>query len=106
MNTAANKQQNILRRSMAILVSMWLVFGVILSAFFISAEYDHDCTGDECPICQIITVCENFVKNAGTALAVVTALFAVIFAAVRALVKECDELLVDTLITRKVRLNN
>lgn len=106
MNLTDNRQQNILRRSMAALICLWLVCGVVFSVFFVSNEYDHDCSGDECPICQIITVCENFVKNISGGLILAVAALAAVLVVAGACVKDSADIIADTLITQKVRLNN
>ncbi|MCC8016678.1 MAG: hypothetical protein LIO43_04835 [Clostridiales bacterium] len=55
-----------------------IVFVVMLySALYIAAEADHDCVGDNCPICAQINVCQNTLKN--LSLAVCAAVFAAAF---------------------------
>ena len=87
-------------------LSLLMLAVMLLSAFFIAADADHDCTGEDCPICECIEQCEHLFVHAadGTAervsalLPVVMILFcAVLFAAA---VPQ------QTLVSGKVRLNN
>ena len=59
---------------------MLLVF-VLFSAFCIAAEADHDCCGEDCPICACIQMCENTLRGnkSGTAVQV-SVLIPVLFA--------------------------
>lgn len=57
-----------------------LMLGILaFSAFFIAAEADHDCSGDDCPICMVLQQCENTVRNiaSGDAAAAVSAVLVV-----------------------------
>ena len=40
------------RRSVLSLAAVFVViFVVLISSFFVAAETNHDCTGEDCPIC-------------------------------------------------------
>ena len=58
-------------RRIALLFAMTLVFAVLFSVVFVVAEANHDCSGEDCPICCQMTVCENTLRAAGFAAAVV-----------------------------------
>lgn len=93
-------------KSVAALVGVVLLLGVLFSDFYIASEYNHDCVGDECPICQYVAECEAFVEQvtAGVAFVVVTAL---VFVVSGVLIKLfCRESFSTTLVSCKVRLNN
>ena len=84
---------------------MMLVF-VLFSAFYIAAEADHDCCGDDCPVCSCIRNCENTLRGIGEGAAlqlsaVITVLFVLLIAAVLA-----AAIPQETPVSRKVRLNN
>ncbi len=94
------------KRIAAGIMGIMMLVIVLFSAFYIAAEANHDCTGEDCPICACIQQCENILRRVseGTASelsAVIPVFFILFFAAcfVAALPQE-------TLITRKVRLNN
>ena len=43
---------------------LMLVF-VLLTVFFIAHEAHHDCTGEDCPVCAAIRLCEGVLRFAG-----------------------------------------
>ena len=46
----------------AILCGM-VVFAVLFSAVFIAMEADHDCSGENCPVCACLQLCEQFLHR-------------------------------------------
>ena len=94
------------KRASAGVLAMLLLFIMLFSAFFISAETGHDCTGEDCPICESIQHCENTLHqiSGGTgpaAAGLIPAVFILIIASLFSI-----ELLQETPVTEKVRLNN
>lgn len=65
------------KRIAALLLAVTVLFVMLYSALFIAAETDHDCVGENCPICYQINVCQNTLKN--LSLAVCAAAFAAAF---------------------------
>ena len=65
------------KRIAALLLAVTILFVMLYSALFIAAEADHDCVGENCPICYQINVCQNTLKN--LSLAVSAAAFAAAF---------------------------
>lgn len=79
---------------------------VLFSAFHIAAEADHDCTGNDCPVCACIRQCESTLRGIGggiTVLSCAAVPFLLFLLAAPVLVAAVSS---DTLISRKVRLNN
>ena len=59
------------RRSvLSLAVVFAVIFVVLISSFFVAAETNHDCTGEDCPVCACIHQAEQNLKNLGTGLAV------------------------------------
>ncbi len=88
------------------IIAFMMLVVILFSVFFIAAEARHDCSGENCPICACIQQCENTLNQLGDGIVcqadvIIPAiiLFAAIFFSARTF---CQ----DTLITRKVRLNN
>lgn len=83
-----------------------LLVAVLFSAFYIAAEADHDCCGEDCRICVCLRQCRNTLQRFGigaaarhaAALPVTVLLFAAMIV-IAAFGKE-------TLISEKVRLNH
>ncbi len=84
---------------------LMLVF-VLFSAFYIAAEANHDCSDDDCPVCACVRMCENTLRGVGGTTRVrsvpVAPVILVFFAAglVVAAVSH------DTLVSRKIRIND
>ncbi|MCR4819046.1 MAG: hypothetical protein K5841_08840 [Fretibacterium sp.] len=68
------------RRLISCFIAALFVFVILSSLFFIVLEADHDCTGEHCPVCHQINICERALKS-GFAVAVLVApvLLGVIF---------------------------
>lgn len=95
-----------LKKSIAVFVGAMLFLGVILSNLYVAEELVHDCTGEECPICQTIAECEAFVSRISTGLIVIAAAFAIGLILCKEIRIFCKEVLFETPISNKVRLNN
>lgn len=50
-------------RAMAILLSTLLFLSVLVSTLFIVKELDHECVGENCPICYQISMCVDILKT-------------------------------------------
>ena len=87
-------------------LSVLLLVTVLFSALFPAMEANHHCHGEDCPICSCIAMCEKTLRVLGDGgILLVFAVFHVLFLAlsVSSAVKDS---LVQTLVSRKVRLNN
>ena len=96
-----------LKSRIAVFLSSLLLLVTMLSAvLLIAAEAEHDCTGDDCPICACIRQCETClsVLSGGCTGAFSFIAFGtfVIFIAKAAK----DTFKSTTLVTQKVRLND
>lgn len=65
------------KRIISLVVAVAVFFVMLYSALYIAAEANHDCVGENCPICYQISVCENTLKN--LSLAVCAAVFSAAF---------------------------
>ena len=43
-----------------------VLFIVLFSSFYICAEADHHCSGEDCPVCACIQICENVIRQMGS----------------------------------------
>ena len=52
-------------------VSLWLALlllaSLCLSAFFLHADFDHDCSGEDCPVCAVIQIARTNFQNLNSA---------------------------------------
>ena len=54
----ANRKKNI-----AVIACVLFVFVTLASLFYIAKEENHQCTGEDCPICACIRQAKQIVKN-------------------------------------------
>ncbi|MBQ7372040.1 MAG: hypothetical protein IJW67_09220 [Blautia sp.] len=101
-DSGISKSGRILTGIMGVMVLLVVLF----SALFIELEADHDCTGDGCPICVCIQQCEKTLRqisNGSVILATALLFSAVIVLPVFSI---SSDILQNTLVSRKVRLDN
>ncbi|MBQ9516531.1 MAG: hypothetical protein IJI47_04330 [Eubacterium sp.] len=97
--------QNAKKRISAIMaVTIALVF--VLSVLFVVFESEHNCSGDDCRICQTVNTCLHIFDNTTPDPAVINAVAAVVFALVLVIgaVSACRNS--ENLITLKVKLSD
>ena len=50
-------------RGLALAAAILLLLAMLFSELFIICESDHDCIGDDCPICAEIAICDTFLRQ-------------------------------------------
>ncbi|MBR1730824.1 MAG: hypothetical protein IJ725_00095 [Ruminococcus sp.] len=93
-------------RIIALLLAAAVLFVMLFSLFVIAAEAQHNCHGDDCPICELVALCENLVKGLSLTLVIITLIVAL--ALMRRFCKEdreCGEIR-NTPVLLKVKLTN
>lgn len=55
------------RNVMILMMIVIVFFGMLYSVFFLANNAHHDCTGENCPICEQLQVAENIVNKLSTA---------------------------------------
>lgn len=63
-------------RLSAVLLAAFILVAIMFSLFMIIHEADHDCIGDNCPVCAVIVLCQNTLKALGDALIAAALVFA------------------------------
>ena len=79
---------------------------MLSSAVYIAVEANHDCSGDDCAICQQIGVCENLLKSLGLAGAAAAISAAFAYTVCRAILPCAEMNGTLTLVALKVKLSN
>lgn len=94
------------RRKAAWVLTVLFVFVLLFSHLFVIAEADHECSGEDCPICEILAVVSCTIKELALigAVAIVCAVLISAFAKVRNVGENTRS--VSSLITLKVKLSN
>ncbi len=87
---------------MAVMMLLMMLF----SSFFLAAHADHDCTGEDCPICVCMHQCENIIRGAGNGIAAMSAVIVPVLLSVLLLSLGVCFVQEDTPVSEKVRLNN
>lgn len=94
-------------RIAAFIIAFMMLACVLCSVFLEAAEADHDCSGEDCPICSVLELCERTgkrMRECGVTFFVVVCLLPMLaegFAGI------CEEsvFMAQTPVSRKVRLN-
>ncbi len=94
------------RRIAAGIMMLMMLVAVPFSAFYIVAEADHDCTGEDCPICACMRQCENMLHRTGLGTVQQDVFVVPFILAPLAVVLDVCAISRDTLVSKKVRLNN
>ena len=102
MNLNASKA----KRFTGSIIAVMVLLIVLLSAFCLGHDAGHDCSGEDCPICDFMRQCENTLRGFGEGIAqpavVLLPFIPVLFVAglFASFVSS------ETLVSRKIRLNN
>ena len=87
------------------LVAVLAVFVMLFFIGFVVIAADHDCKGEDCPICYEISVCEHAIKStwyAGTT-AIMILLFTLFIVSIDVYSQNTNNI---SLVTLKVKLSN
>lgn len=57
----------LLRKTSHILSLVTVVAVLLFSSIYVAMEADHDCCGEDCPVCAVIMLCEVAVRSIGSA---------------------------------------
>ncbi|SFD03861.1 hypothetical protein [Butyrivibrio sp. YAB3001] len=93
-------------RALAGIMVVMVLFVVLFSAIFIVSHVDHDCTGENCPICACIQQCENILHGAGGSTLFAVVAFVPVFLIFGSYIISYCIVFSDTLVSAKVRMNN
>ncbi len=94
------------KRIISLVVAVAVFFVMLYSALYIAAEANHDCVGENCPICYQISVCENTLKNLSLAVCAVAFAAAFTYTLCRSISACADVTPIYTLVSLKVKLTD
>ena len=94
------------KRIAALVLAVTVLFVMLYSALFIAAETDHDCVGENCPICYQINVCQNTLKNLSLAVCAAASAAALPYTLCRGISVCTDCAQSYTLVSLKVKLSD
>ena len=94
------------RNRAAFLMGSLLAFAVLFAVLVPTVEAVHDCSGENCPVCECIAMCEQFVKKLSAVCVSCAAAYMVLSVADHIKEKVCSRIAPETLVTLKVRLDD
>jgi len=99
----ANRQTRAQRLALLFLV-IYIV--ILLSALImVIMNADHECIGDDCPICKLTNIVERLLKQIGKAVLAVSVLHAAVLVMITAIINRAIYGNSSTLVNARVRLN-
>lgn len=81
------------------------MFMVLFSSYISGEEFHHDCSGDDCPICEVLSICDGSVKILHTAEPALLA-FGIVLVAILEVAGFKSVCAERSLVSYKVRLND
>lgn len=93
------------RSTLSIIAALAVLFVVLISSFFVAEETKHDCTGEDCPICYEISICQETVRKLTVFCAVFAAMLLLSVCIVLS-VAQSRPAVCRTLISLKVKLSD
>ena len=94
------------KRIAAGVMALMMLALIGFSAFCIAAEAEHDCTGEDCPVCACVRQCGKTLRLLGTAAAARGFALAPVLAVLSAVPLAAALRDRETPVSGKVRLNN
>ena len=93
------------KRLIAGIIIIMMLVVVLSSSCFIAGHVDHDCAGEDCPVCAFIRQCEKVLLGYGsfTSVKAVTLPYMIILLF---LFFTVSPWIMDTPVSKKVRMNN
>lgn len=92
------------KRFIAVTFAFMLFFVMLLSTVYIVAESEHDCIGDNCPVCSQILQCETALNTISSAAGAAAAAAVFAYILMTGTVKVISQKPASTLISLKVQL--
>ena len=88
------------------IIGIMMLVIMLFSAFYIASEAVHDCSGEDCPVCTCIQLCKNSLHQ--TCVSTTGHSPLLFLSGLVLLLKALFEVIRphDSLITRKIRMNN
>lgn len=94
------------KKCLAIVIAVTMLFTMLFSGAYIAAEANHHCSGEDCPICEEVALCQNTWKQFSATVAETAAVFVFLFALLLSAIQISKKWESITLITLKVKLSD
>lgn len=50
-------------RNLCVFIAVLLAFVLFFSVLFLLLEADHDCAGEDCPVCTLVSLCKDLLRQ-------------------------------------------
>ncbi|MCR5747195.1 MAG: hypothetical protein K6G03_05765 [Lachnospiraceae bacterium] len=90
----------------AVVVATVVLVAVIFSVFYTALETKHECTGEDCPVCAFLLQCDSLIRTVSSGLTGVICICIAVLYLSDTVLPILLEISADTLVTKKVRLND
>ena len=94
------------KRAFSVAVGILFLFVIFASLFYIAEEENHNCTGEDCPICANIHMAEQNIKSLGTGTIVHSTMNLVLLLFLVVVAGQALFVSITSLVSQKIRLNN
>lgn len=94
------------RRFYAIVFSILIVSTLLFSVMFVAVKTNHDCIGEDCPVCHSIQSCVQTLRTLNTVVVTTIVILAVDYSLVRITLPHVYDIILRTLVSLKVKLTN
>ena len=103
-NTTNNKCHNFIKINRNLIVAAILLLVLVFGFFYELTEMGHECSGDDCPICSCIQHLNELHYGRNSAVTTVCLILSLVVLSLG--ITKISEPKLETLVERKVRLNN
>ncbi len=86
------------------LVLLTMVF-TLFTYIYVATELEHDCVGEDCPICEMVLQCQQTLQQLGVGVIPLVTGMAFFFQEMRSTISELREKRSSTLVSAKVRMD-
>ncbi len=101
-----NCRETKMNRTLTGIMAAMILLVMMFSAIFIVSHTDHDCTGEDCPVCACLQQCENILHGAGDGSRVTVSGIIPIVLITGFILVSYGIVISDTPVSAKVRMNN
>ena len=94
------------KQIIAIFFAVMVLFVMLFSALLNTVDTEHDCLGEDCPICCQVNICQDSLKNLILAVCTVVIAFVLRYNLPRRILVCADSISTITLVSLKMELLN
>lgn len=94
------------RKVTVIIVTLLMLLEILFSCLYIYEHSDHDCSGEECQVCHILSECINNLKNVGTGVLNIQNITSIVMFMCICSICYMGIFKCNSLVIQKVRMNN